>query len=157
NQDTGYLYAVGSGGTGNVCKSGLHMINIQDLQPTFAGCHHANVYTHETTCVTYNGPDTDFTGHELCFDANGPTQKFEIIDVTNKSAPTSVASKTYVGAEYPHQIWLTEDQHYAILDDELDEEDFGHNLTTYIWDVSDLNNPVLINTVVQPTGAIDHN
>ena len=70
NPDSGFLYAVGSGGGANVCPSGLHMINVQNLVPVYAGCFAAGTYTHETTCLNYSGPDTAYDGHELCFSAN---------------------------------------------------------------------------------------
>ncbi|MDR9416130.1 MAG: choice-of-anchor B family protein, partial [Gracilimonas sp.] len=39
NEDTGFAYAVGSGGGGETCGGGLHMINIQDpANPKFEGC-----------------------------------------------------------------------------------------------------------------------
>ncbi len=36
---------------------------------------------------------------------------------------------------YTHQCWITEDQHFLLLDDELDERSFGHRTKTYIWDI----------------------
>lgn len=157
NQSTGFLYAVGSGGGGNVCTSGLHMINVQNPTPVYAGCFNNGVYTHETTCLNYSGPDTTYAGHELCFAANGPTQRLVIVDVTNKPAPVQLSSTTYTGSSYPHQVWLTEDQTYLLLDDELDESSFGHNTETYIWNISDLNNPQLVNAYQHATSSIDHN
>ena len=41
--------------------------------------------------------------------------------------------------------------------DELDEQDYGVNTTTFIWDVSDLSDPQLIGTFVSETSAIDYN
>jgi hypothetical protein len=54
----------------------------------------------------------------------------------------------YVGANYTHQGWLTDDQAYFILDDELDEINDLHNTYTYVWDVSDLDNPDHIGTYI---------
>ena len=157
NPNTGFLYAVGSGGGGNVCNSGLHMLNVQNPVPVYAGCFGNGVYTHETTCLTYNGPDNGYDGHELCFSANGPSERLVIVDVTNKSAPVQISSTAYSGSSYPHQVWLTEDHAYLLLNDELDESSFGHVTETYIWNISNLESPQLIDAYQHATHSIDHN
>lgn len=58
-----------------------------------------------------------------------------------------------MGRAYAHQGWLTEDQRYFLLDDELDQG----NTTTYIWDLQDLDNPEVIGTYVANSFSIDHN
>ena len=59
---------------------------------------------------------------------------------------------------YAHQGWLTDDQKYVYADDELDEmEGLVPGTRTLIWDVSDLENPVLAGEYVSPNHAIDHN
>lgn len=168
NNDTGFLYAVGTQqGCGSCCQ-GLHMINVnlptigtnKVPRPTFAGCFGNGTYTHEVTCLTYHGPDTTYDGHEVCFAADGDfgnNDRIVIADVTNKASPQQLSSTPYPGAGYCHQVWLTEDQHYMLMDDEFDESDFGMNTTTLIWDVSDLDAPVLINKFVHNTISIDHN
>ncbi len=160
NNPTGFLFAVGSGGAGNQCTSGLHMINVQNLIPTFAGCFGGGIYTHEVTCVIYNGPDSTYVGNEICFAANGDfgnNDRLVISDVTNKSSPVQLSSTGYLGAGYCHQVWLTEDHRYLLMNDELDEFDFGVNTTTIVWDISDLNAPVVIDNFVHQTTSIDHN
>jgi choice-of-anchor B domain-containing protein len=157
NQNTGFLYAVGSGGGGNQCTSGLHMLNVQNLQPTFAGCFAGGTYTHEVTCVTYDGPDNTYDGQEICFGANGPSEQLVISNVTNKSSPVQLSATGYAGSGYPHQVWLTEDHTYLLLNDEFDESTFGVNTTTYIFNISDLNAPVLIDNYEHATTSIDHN
>jgi choice-of-anchor B domain-containing protein len=152
NEDSGYAYAVGS----STCSGGLHMINIQNpLSPTFAGCYSSDGYTHDAQCVIYNGPDIAYQGDEVCFNSNEDT--LTIVDVTDKNNPTLLSKTGYTGVEYTHQGWLTEDQTYFLLDDELDEYYNGHNTYTYIWDVSDLDNPVVLGHYTGPTPSIDHN
>ena len=152
NTATGFIYAVGS----DTCNGGIHMVNVQDpVQPTFAGCVANDGYVHETQCTIYNGPDAAFAGHEICFNANEDT--LTIVDVTNKSAPVQLSRTGYAGSGYTHQGWLTEDHRYFLLNDELDEVDFGHNSYTYIWDLADLQAPVLMGHYRGPTTAIDHN
>lgn len=156
NPDTGYLYVVGGSSGTNTCSGGPHMLNIQNpTSPVFVGCVNQDGYTHDTQVVIYHGPDAAFTGHELLFSSNEDT--LTIVDVTNKANPIQVSRTGYTGSGYTHQGWLTEDHHYFLLDDELDEEDFGHNTFTYIWDVSDLNAPVLMGHYTGPVPSIDHN
>jgi choice-of-anchor B domain-containing protein len=158
NEETGFAFIVGGSGGGNTCSGGLHMVNIQNpTSPVFAGCFSSHGYTHDTQCVTYDGPDTAHVGDEICFSSNGPSEQLGIVDVTNKAAPASLSSTPYAGSSYPHQGWLTEDHRYFLLDDELDESDFGHNTRTRVWDVSNLEAPVLLGHFSSPTPAIDHN
>lgn len=156
NEDSGYAYAVGISFGGTSCSGGLHIINIQNpTSPSFAGCYSDDGYTHDAQCVNYTGPDADYQGAELCFNANEDT--VTIVDVTNKGNLVEVARVGYNGSEYTHQGWLTEDQRYYLLDDELDESNNGHNTHTYIWDMLDVDNPVLIGTYASTTLNIDHN
>ncbi|MEP6994348.1 MAG: choice-of-anchor B family protein [Acidobacteriota bacterium] len=152
DEATGFAYAAGS----DTCAGGLHMVNVQDPpNPVFAGCVSSDGYTHETQCVIYDGPDSTYSGHEICFSSNEDT--LTIVDVSNKSAPIQLSRKGYAGSGYVHQGWLTEDHIYFLLDDEVDELNDGHNTYTYIWNVSDLNAPVLMGHYTGPTPAIDHN
>ena len=156
NEDSGYAYAVGVSSGGTSCSGGLHIVNIQNpTSPSFVGCYSADGYTHDAQCVDYSGPDADYQGAELCFNANEDT--ITIVDVSNKGSLVEVARVGYNGSEYTHQGWLTEDQRYYLLDDELDESFNGHNTHTYIWDMLDVDNPVLIGTYSSATPNIDHN
>ncbi|MCL4266379.1 MAG: choice-of-anchor B family protein [Anaerolineae bacterium] len=152
NEDSGYAYGVGTG----TCSGGLHMVNIQNpLSPSNAGCFSADGYTHDAQCVIYNGPDTQHQGKEICFNSNEDT--LTIVDVTNKAAPAQISRTGYAGSGYTHQGWLTEDQVHFLLDDELDESNFGHNTRTYVWNLTDLDNPALIGNYTASVAAIDHN
>lgn len=152
NEATGFAYAVGT----STCSGGLHMVNIQNpTSPSNAGCFSSDGYTHDTQCVIYTGLDTTYQGQEICFNSNEDT--LTIVNVNNKSAPVQLARTGYAGSRYTHQGWLTEDQRYFLLDDELDEQNNGHNTRTYIWDVADLNAPVLIGNFTSSAAAIDHN
>jgi choice-of-anchor B domain-containing protein len=152
NEATGFAYLAGT----NTCNQGLHMVDIQDpLNPTFAGCVDEDGYTHETQCTIYQGPDPDYAGREICLSSNVDT--LTIVDVTDKSDPVQISRTGYEGAGYTHQGWLTEDHRYFLINDELDECDDGHNSWTYIWDVADLDAPVLMGHYVGATTAIDHN
>jgi choice-of-anchor B domain-containing protein len=153
NEQTGFAYAAGSQDT---CSGGLHMVNVQNpLAPTFAGCVSQDGYTHESQCVVYHGPDAAHQGREICFNANEDT--LTIVDVTNKNAPVQLSRTTYAGSGYTHQGWLTDDHAQFLLDDELDEQHFGGNSRTYIWNLSDLDAPTVSGVYSGPTISIDHN
>ena len=152
NEASGYAYAVGT----QTCSGGLHVVDISSpLAPSFVNCFSADGYTHDAQCVDYHGPDPDHQGSEICFNSNEDT--LTIVDVTNKANMTQIAKKSYPGSVYTHQGWLTEDQAHFLLDDELDELNFGHNTRTYIWDLADLDDPVMIGHYTGPVSAIDHN
>jgi choice-of-anchor B domain-containing protein len=152
NEATGFAYAVGT----STCSGGLHMVNIQNpTSPTNAGCVSNDGYVHDAQCVVYNGPDSAYQGREICFNSNEDT--ITIVDVTVKNSPVQLSRTGYSGSRYTHQGWLTEDHTHFLLDDELDEQNNGHNTRTYIWDMTDLNAPVLIGTHTATTAAIDHN
>lgn len=152
NPDTGYAYINGS----NTCNGGPHIVDVRDpMNPKYAGCFANALYTHDSQCVTYHGPDTRYTNHEICFDSN--QTKLSILDVTNKSNLVELARPGYVNTGYVHQGWLTPDQSYFVLDDELDEMDYHHSAYTYIWDMRDLTDPRLINVYQARFRAIDHN
>ena len=53
---------------------------------------------------------------------------------------TQLSRVGYTGAEYVHQGWLSEDQRFFFMNDELDEyrSDDPMNTRTRVWDVSDL-------------------
>ncbi|HEY0700165.1 MAG TPA: choice-of-anchor B family protein [Micromonospora sp.] len=152
NEETGFAYAVGS----NTCSGGPHMINISNpVAPTNAGCVSGDGYTHDTQCVVYHGPDTAYTGREICVNSNEDT--VTIVDVTVKASPVQLVRKSYSGSQYTHQGWLTEDHRYFLLDDELDESRVGGGTRTYVFDVADLNAPVHTGTFTSPATATDHN
>lgn len=156
NEASGYAFAVGISSGGNGCAGGLHMIDIQNpTSPTFAGCFSEDGYTHDAQCVVYNGPDTAYQGNEICFNANADT--LTIADVTTKTAPVQLGKMGYVNVGYAHQGWLTEDHHYLIFDDEVDESSHGNMTRTIIWDVSDLNTPTVIGYHEADTASRDHN
>jgi len=152
NQDTGFAYVVGA----NTCSGGLTMIDLQNpTAPASAGCYSDDGYIHDVQCVLFQGPDVQYQGREICFAAN--EDALTIVDVTNKSAPELISKTTYPDVGYTHQGWLTPDQAYFLLGDELDEDFFGTNTRTRVFDLSDLSNPVLVETFTGPTQAIDHN
>ena len=154
NEDTGFAYTV----DGPTCGGGLYMMDINDpLNPTFVGCSKGGERgTHDSQCVTYNGPDTRYAGRELCLNSNGAY--FEIMDVTDKSNPVSISTASSPNAAYIHQGWLTDDQRYFYQDDESDVVRGNVETTrTLVWDLTDLEDPILVNEFMGSMPASAHN
>jgi hypothetical protein len=82
--------------------------------------------------------------------------KLAIVDATDPTDIFSISIANY-DYSYTHQCWLTEDHRYLILGDETDEQNQGINTRTLIWDVQDLDEPVLIGEHFSDGTAIDHN
>ena len=156
NEETGIAYTIGGGGAGDTCGGGLHMINVDDPKnPEFVGCAPTGG-THDTQCVIYRGPDEDYQGRELCFNSNG--RNFQIQDVTDKDNPVVVANPSSPNPAYIHQGWLTEDHSYFYQDDESDVIAGNVETTrTLIWDVTDLEDPVLVREFMGSMPASAHN
>lgn len=152
NESTARAYGVGT----TTFSGGLHILDISDpVNPTLIGDYAGDGYTHDAQVVSYIGPDNNYQGKEIAFCCNENT--VTIVDVTDPTDATMISSVGYAGSSYTHQGWLTEDHRYFMSNDELDEQDYGVNTTTFIWDVSDLSEPQLIGTFVSETSAIDHN
>lgn len=176
NEETGHLYVVGSVYNVQRCGTpnpGFPVLNgsggaiVYDLNgdpndPQFAGCLTDDGYTHDIQCVVYSGPDSEHHGSEICLGSNEDT--VTIYDATDPAAPEILARVDYyeegltVGDVYTHQGWLTEDQQYFFLGDELDElSGVASERTTYIWDVRDLDDPKVIGEHTDGNTSIDHN
>ncbi len=164
NEDTGFGYAVGSSGGGETCGGGLHIIDLRDpLSPSFAGCFSdaetgraGTGYTHDAQCVTYDGPDTEHRGKEICFSSNETA--LSIGDVSDKSTTLALSNASYPSVAYSHQGWLTDDHRYFYMNDELDEvQGLVEGTRTLIWNVEDLDDPKLVREYVHSNPASDHN
>jgi choice-of-anchor B domain-containing protein len=132
-------------------------------EPEFAGCFSDGVtgrrgtgYSHDAQCVSYVGPDPDYQGREICIGANETALSFS--DVTDKENPISISTVTYPNVEYAHQGWLTPDQTMFYQNDEGDEPSGAVETTrTLVWDVRDLDDPVLLTEYFATTTETDHN
>jgi choice-of-anchor B domain-containing protein len=152
NTRTGFAYAAGT----RTCEGGLHVVDVRaPAAPRPAGCFSLDGYTHETQCVVYDGPDTLYRGHEICFNSNEDT--LTIVDASDKLEQVQVSRTGYGGSAYTHQGWLSEDHRFFLVNDEGDETAFRHPTRTWIWDVSDLRAPFIASRYDGPTPAIDHN
>ncbi|MFS4466358.1 choice-of-anchor B family protein [Maribacter sp. 2210JD10-5] len=155
NETSGFAYPVGTA-RDDTFNGGVHFLNLQNrTTPTLAGGWGDNGYTHDAQVITYQGPDTSYVGAEIFIGAN--EDQVVVVDITDKTAPEEIATLPYPNIGYTHQGWFTEDQRYFILGDELDEIRSGFRSRTLIFDMTDLDNPVLHDTYLGPTSAVDHN
>ena len=96
-----------------------------------------------------------YRDREICFNSNEDT--LTIVDASDKLEQVQLSRTGYGGSAYTHQGWLTEDQRFFLVNDEGDEVAFNHPTRTWIWDVSDLDAPVLASRYDGPSPSIDHN
>lgn len=162
NEDSGFAYVVGARKNSAAYYSGGPVfIDINTpAMPQEIGGYEGSSYTHDAHVVSYQGPDVDYQGREILFGSNsdgGENNKVVIVDVTNKDNPRLISETTYGNGGYTHQGWFDPDQRFFYLGDELDEIRYGNNTRTLVFDMSDLDNPILYYTYDGVTAAIDHN
>jgi choice-of-anchor B domain-containing protein len=168
--EAGMVIAVGVPSTSVTCPAvdgvlvSLILFNVSEtpVTPDFAGCVYVDAgergYVHDAHCIKYNGPDEKYQGVTVC----ALSMESEIV-FYNLDKRKEISRFTYDTAAYVHQGWFSEDHTVFYADDELDElfetteDDFSR---CYIFDVTDLENPVEPPAVfVSPTDhpSIDHN
>eukprot|EP01060_Flectonema_neradi_P039651 TRINITY_DN8808_c0_g1_i2.p1 TRINITY_DN8808_c0_g1~~TRINITY_DN8808_c0_g1_i2.p1 ORF type:complete len:468 (+),score=118.36 TRINITY_DN8808_c0_g1_i2:51-1454(+) len=153
NEETGFLYAVGS----KTFRGGPHILDLSTpSKPVFSTGWDTDGYTHDAQCVVYTGPDTRYTGREICFNYNEDT--LTILDVTDKNDLQMIARVPYTNNYYCHQGWLNKEMTHLLMNDELDEQSTSHkNTRTLLWDVRNLRSPIHIGNHVSDELSIDHN
>ena len=163
NAETGFAYLTGSTG-GETCGGGLHMVDIRNpVDPVFAGCfadpetgRRGTGTSHDTQCVVYRGPDEDYQGREICVSSNETA--ISVADVTDKDNPVAIAHASYPAVRYAHQGWLTDDHRHFYMGDELDEATgWVDRQRTLIWDMTDLDEPILLAEHYGPNDDPEHN
>lgn len=166
NESEGVAYLVGCG----AANGGPIFVDISDpLTPNVVGSYSNKGYTHDAQVITYNGTDNNVTsptvtgissyvGRQILLASNGGSNdKVVLLDVTDKNNPQFISEITYPNPGYAHQGWFTDDHRYFIFGDETDEQSFGFGTRTFVFDMLDLDNPVLASTYEASFAAIDHN
>jgi len=150
NEDTGFAYLTSRG-----C-AGMHVVDISEpMDPTFVGCSDPGG-THDAQCIVYGGPDEAYRGHEICLRMSG--NRFQISDLTDKDNPVELSTASHPNPAYMHQGWVTDDHSYFIMDDESDVIAGNVSTTrTLIWDLTDLEDPVLAKEFMGSLPASAHN
>ncbi|TYB78934.1 choice-of-anchor B family protein [Bizionia myxarmorum] len=153
NEDSGYAYIVGTSRSATYAGGPL-FINIQNpLSPIMEGGFFG--YSHDAQVLNYNGPDADYSGQEILIGSN--ENEVVIVNVTDKGNPTVISTIAYNNIGYTHQGWFTDNLKYFILGDETDEQSYGNNTRTIVFDFTDLDAPLYHMDYTGPTAAIDHN
>ena len=157
NNDSGFAYVLGS----NLFDGGPAFIDINSpINPSIVGGYSFSSYTHDAQVIKYNGPDNRFKGKEILFGSNslgGENNQIIILDVTDKKSPELISSTEYSNSGYTHQGWLSDDHKYFFLGDELDEIILGHRTKTRVFDIINLENPIIYHNYYGQTSSIDHN
>ena len=134
--------------------------------------------THDAQVVCYRGPDQDHRVggkrcREIAFVFNGSDRTLGIYNVSRKrvidvSEDTSItlSETTYAGASFTSQGWLTDDHAFLVMGDEADEilslmdpldPDLPATARTYVWNLQDLDAPMMASRFDSPAASIDHN
>ena len=146
NEESDFLYFLGS----DKNKGGPVFFNISIIpEPKFKGSYQENSYNNPAKVVTYSGPDTNYTGKEILIGSN--ENEIIILDVTDKANPIKIATASYPNSSKTTKASFTEDYNYLIVGDENDTEN-----KTFIFDVSNLDNPIHYFDFEGTTAAIDH-
>ncbi len=164
NPTTGFAYPVGNSMGATTCGGALHMVDIREpAKPRFAGCYadpavgnQRTGYTHDAQCVVYHGPDARYQGREICLTSSETA--VGIADVTDKANPKTLSVAAYPNVAYAHQGWLSDDHRHFFLDDEGDElAGTAPKTRTVVFDLTDLEDPVVAKEFYGTTAASDHN
>ncbi|KZO92492.1 hypothetical protein CALVIDRAFT_546972 [Calocera viscosa TUFC12733] len=157
------IAAVGSTPRNGTCAAGMIFFDVTDpANPIEVGCASEDGYVHDAQCLVYHGPDAKYEGRDVCYAY--AEDSLTIWDITDPSASTIISSTPYYGVSYSHQGWVVDeaDQSFLLLDDELDELNMrgwaaDNHTTTYVWDIRNLEKPILSGYYKSPVKSIDHN
>jgi choice-of-anchor B domain-containing protein len=149
---SGILMALGSG----TFNGGPHIVDVQDpLNPALLGGFDADGYTHDGFLLTYNGPDADKQGKLIAVLCN--EDALTVADCTDPQDCILIDTYTYPQTGYVHQGWFTKDLRYFLVNDELDEMNFGNGTRTHMFDLQDLDNLEYLGFHESENPSIDHN
>lgn len=152
NEETNYLYAVGT----NTFEGGLHIIDVSNPESPLLAGSFSEFYTHDAQAVIYQGNDEDYQGQEIVFCFNGGAG-VAIVNADDKTDVHLIKQVEYEDVFYTHQGWLSEDHNMLYFNDELDEIHNGNMTRTYMMNVEDLDNPVIIGFYESDNPSVDHN
>ena len=155
NRQSGFAYVVRTTAP-PLCNGALYMVDIREpLQPSFAGCVEDGGLASDSYCVSYRGDDAEYAGREICVVASD--DDLVVADVTDKSAPVTLATLGYANIARAHNAWFSASHNHFLTVDMNDELNTGANTRVFAWDMTDVDAPSLIGVYDGPTGASDHN
>jgi choice-of-anchor B domain-containing protein len=138
-------------------SSGLRLYDLllDPVDPPFVG-QWSDEYVHDAQIHTMTtGPYAGRTIAFCCGGLNGGSTNtgLDIVDITSPSNPVRLGGMQYPGGAYCHQGWLSDDEQYFYINDEL----YSGASSTFIVRVSDLQNPVFVTRWTNNNAAICHN
>ena len=149
--DDPMVYVCGPNGTG-----GLLAYDFSDPELPFLAGSWDEAYVHDAQVVRYAGADSVHEGRLIA--AVSCADDLRLVDVTDPADMFQIASVAHQPHGYIHQGWFSEDHRYFFLGDETDEStDIVEGTHTYVWDLENLDNPVLLEGVNLGTTGTDHN
>ena len=149
--DDSVAYVCGANGTG-----GLLAYDFSNSQAPFLAGSWNEAYVHDAHVIRYAGPDSAHAGRLIA--AVSCASDFRLVDVDDPTDMFELSSAAHQPHGYIHQGWFSEDHRYFFLGDETDEtNELVDGTHTYVWDVQDLDNPVLVDGVDLGTSGTDHN
>lgn len=147
DEASGFLYR---------CGGDDHGLRIYDLAnpavPTPVASWNTR-YVHDAHVVTYtSGP---YAGRQIAFANGGFNGGFsqtglDILDVTDKQNIFVRDRVFYAAPGYSHQSWLSEDQKFLFLNDEM-------KTRSHVIDVQDLDNAFEVSSFTSQAGSLTHN
>lgn len=146
---SGFIYTCGSrNGTGTtVCFDLSNPANPVQVGPPSM----TRFYQHDIMPYTYtSGP---YAGRQILF-GSSESRGIEIHDVTDKNNPFLIRRITYPEVQYCHQAWMSEDERYLYVNDELD---YANGPKTRVIDISSLENAFFVGTFNNGLAAAHHN
>lgn len=110
---------------------------------------------HDAHAFRYAGPDGQHQGKDLIVAAG--THRMWILDASQPDDVLLISNVEYPDPAYAHQVWVSEGHDHAFMGDELDEIQLGGVTRTFVFDLTDLDNPVFVETFFSTSTATDHN
>ena len=154
NQETGIAYVVSSGFFSPGLIVALDLNDDPEAPEELFAWNPGQPVPHNLECVIYHGPDSRFSGHEICVGA-APRRSLVIYDVTDKEHPVKLSRAFYRPFNNAWHSALTADHRFALVADSHDEHNPGGNTRTFLFDLSSLTAPKHFNTYQGPTRARD--
>ncbi len=100
---------------------------------------------------------TPATADDRSASASNETE-INIADVTDKARPVTIGRNSYPNVAYAHQGWFDDEQRYFYMNDEGDEiAGVVAGTRTIVWDLAELDDPVVAREYIGPVKSSDHN
>ncbi len=150
DEESGFLYRCGGG------SAGLRIYTLANpANPTFVGSW-SDRYVHDVQVKRIAHPTTQQI-REIAFACTGNNPStLDLIDVTDKVNPVVLSSTPYAGSAYSHQGWVSTDNQYFYLGDELDENG-SQGTKTFVFDISNWSSPSVVTEYISNNPSVNHN